>query len=180
MLVIIIIVSVVTASAASTLAASAGSAMGFGAGSTMAAATAGTAATAATATWTSVRDAAQKRGSKVIQALPDFSNGRKAFEHYAKQAKGVVLGGKGKALAKSDGADMPEFSSLDSYVSAAKSFWSPAMREGALQGTRADGSILRFEPSTGYFGVMRNGKINTFFRPEGDAGVRLKYFQEQL
>ncbi|MCQ2993172.1 DUF637 domain-containing protein [Pseudomonas syringae] len=50
MLVIIIIVSVVTAGAASTLAASAGSAMGFGAGSTMAAATAGTAATAATAT----------------------------------------------------------------------------------------------------------------------------------
>jgi filamentous hemagglutinin len=40
--------------------------------------------------------------------------------------------------------------------------------------------FLRFEPSTGYFGVMRNGKINTFFRPDGDAAARLKYFKDQL
>lgn len=112
--------------------------------------------------------------------MPEFSNGRKAFEHYAKHSKGVVLGGKGKATAKPDGADTPEFTSLDSYVSAARSFWAPSAREGILQGTRADGSILRFEPSTGYFGVMRNGRINTFFRPDGNAAARLKYFKDQL
>lgn len=81
---------------------------------------------------------------------------------------------------KVDGADLPEFSLLDSYVSAARSFWAPSARGGILQGTRADGSILRFEPATGYFGVMRNGKINTFFRPSGDAAAQLEYFKGQL
>ncbi len=109
--------------------------------------------------------------------LPEFTNGRKAFEHYAKHSKGVVLGKKGNVKAKPGGADVPEFASYDAYVGAASSFWSPSARKGILEGTRADGSILRFEPSTGYFGVMRNGKISTFFRPDGDG---LKYFKDQL
>ena len=92
----------------------------------------------------------------------------------------LILGKKGKAVAKPDGADVPEFISYDSYVSAARSFWAPSTRAGIHQGIRADGSVLRFEPSTGYFGVMRNGKINTFFRPDGDAAARLKYFKDQL
>ncbi|WP_241088464.1 filamentous hemagglutinin N-terminal domain-containing protein [Pseudomonas viridiflava] len=125
-------------------------------------------------------DGFQSEGGNALQLLPEFSNGRKAFEHYAKHSQGVVLGAKGKAVAKQDGADMPEFTSLDSYVSAARSFWSPSARSGIQQGVRADGSTLRFEPSTGYFGVMRNGKINTFFRPDGDAAAQLKYFKDQL
>ncbi|MEX5533295.1 RHS repeat-associated core domain-containing protein, partial [Pseudomonas syringae] len=125
-------------------------------------------------------DVVASQGPKGLQLLPDFSNRRKAFEHYAKHSQGVILGGKGKATAKPDGADVPEFTSLDSYVSAARSFWSPAARGGVLQGTRADGSMLRLEPSTGYFGVMRGGKINTFFRPSGDAAAQLKYFKDQL
>ncbi|MFL1418953.1 hemagglutinin repeat-containing protein [Pseudomonas fildesensis] len=125
-------------------------------------------------------DVVASQGPKELQLLPDFSNGRKTFEHYAKHSQGVILGGKGKATAKPDGADVPEFTSLDSYVSAARSFWSPAARGGVMQGTRADGSMLRFEPSTGYFGVMRGGKINTFFRPGGDAAAQLKYFKDQL
>ncbi|ODJ94837.1 hypothetical protein BB779_16465 [Pseudomonas viridiflava] len=125
-------------------------------------------------------DGFQSEGGNALQLLPEFSNGRKAFEHYAKHSQGVVLGAKGKAVAKQDGADMPEFTSLDSYVSAARSFWSPSARSGFQQGLRADGSTLRFEPSTGYFGVMRNGKMNTFFRPDGDAAAQLKYFKDQL
>ncbi|GAB0069186.1 hypothetical protein IBA8402_49540 [Pseudomonas syringae] len=39
---------------------------------------------------------------------------------------------------------------------------------------------LDFEPSTEYFGVMREGKINTFFRPSGNAAAQLKYFKDQL
>ncbi|MFM2482558.1 RHS repeat-associated core domain-containing protein [Celerinatantimonas sp. YJH-8] len=119
-------------------------------------------------------------GITALQPLPEFSNPQKAFEHYAKHTKGVVLGKKGKMKVKVGGADMPEFESLDDYLGAARSFWAPNARSGIVQGTRADGSILRFEPSSGYFGVMRNGKINTFFRPDGDAAARLKYFEEQL
>lgn len=88
--------------------------------------------------------------------MPECSNGRKAFQHYAKHSKGVILGGKGKSTAKPDGADTPEFTPLDSYVSAVRSFWVPSAREGIVQGARVDGSIFRVEPSTGYFGVMRN------------------------
>ncbi|MCK9739618.1 hypothetical protein [Pseudomonas syringae] len=117
---------------------------------------------------------------KKLQLLHDFSNGRKAFEHYVKHSQGVMLGGKGKATAKPDGANVPELTSLDSYVSAARSFWSPAARGGVLQRTRTDDSMLRFEPSTEHFGVMREGKINTFFRPSGDAAAQLKYFKDQL
>ncbi|WDE06523.1 hypothetical protein SG34_006280 [Thalassomonas viridans] len=116
----------------------------------------------------------------LLQVLPEFLNGRKAFEHYAKHSKGVIIGKKGKLKAKPGGADVPEFTSYDAYISAARSFWSPSVRSGVLQGTRADGSILRFEQSTGYFGVMRNGKISTFFRPDGDAAAQLKYFKDQL
>ncbi|MFC3195963.1 hypothetical protein ACFODZ_17060 [Marinicella sediminis] len=53
----------------------------------------------------------------------------------------------------------------DSYIAAARSFWAPNSRNGVMQDTRSsDGAIIRFEPSTGYVGVMQEGSISTFFR----------------
>ncbi len=50
-----------------------------------------------------------------------------------------------------------------------------------LEGVRANGDIVRFDPSTGYFGVRSpDGTIRTFFRPDGDASARLQYFYEQF
>jgi len=54
------------------------------------------------------------------------------------------------------------------------------MRDGVLQGIRSNGDIIRYEQATGYFGVMRNGKISTFFRPDGDEYDRYKYFVDAI
>lgn len=73
------------------------------------------------------------------------------------------------------GIDLPEFQTYAQYVGAARSFFS-GPGTGILEGTRADGALVRFDPATGYFGVMRNGAISTFFRPDNG----LAYFLEQF
>jgi hypothetical protein len=77
-------------------------------------------------------------------------------------------------------ADMLEFSTKHEYIAGARSFFSPAMRNGVLQGARSNGDIVRFEPSTGYFGIMRSGKISTFFKPNGNEYERYEYFLKNL
>lgn len=71
---------------------------------------------------------------------------------------------------------MPEFSSFGEYRSTARSFMSGGAGEDVLEGFRLNGDILRFDPTTQYFGVMsREGIIRTFFRPESQ-----NYFYEQF
>jgi len=98
--------------------------------------------------------------------------------HFAKHVKGVILRSNGVALPKPGGADMPEFTSFSTYRSTARSFFDPTPSPGVLQGYRADGDLLRVDPSTGYFGVLSpNGTIRTFFRPDGDP---VAYFRSQF
>lgn len=113
--------------------------------------------------------------------VPDFTNTASAFRHYAKHGRGAELGKKGKATAKAGGADVPEFRSFSEYRSAARAFHSGPASDGVLQGFRANGDIVRFDPATGYFGVRtQKGTIKTFFRPSGDENDRLKYFYQQF
>jgi hypothetical protein len=110
-----------------------------------------------------------------LEVVPNFADEAKAFEHYAKHSKGVVLRN-GKATVKAGGADVPEFATFADYRNAARSFMSGSGGSGTLNGFK-DGNLLRFDPSTGYFGVLSNkGVVRTFFRP--DDGIA--YFYEQF
>lgn len=49
--------------------------------------------------------------------------------------------------------------------------------KGVRQGKNQNGEIIRLDKKNGYFGVKtRNGRIKTFFRPNGDP---LNYFKGQ-
>ena len=118
---------------------------------------------------------AEGAGSALAR-VPDFRDTASAFAHYAAHVKGVRLGPLGSAALKVGGADLPEFGSFAEYRAAARSFMS-GPGEGTLQGFRAGGDLLRFDPANGYFGVLSpQGVIRTFFRP--DAGI--DYFLGQF
>jgi len=110
--------------------------------------------------------------------VADFASDRKALEHWAKHAKGVIMKPKGKLKAKAGGPDMPEFGSLSEYRSAARAFMGGGRPPGVSEALRqSDGALLRFEQSTGYFGIRSSDNvIRTFFRP--DRGYA--YFVEQI
>jgi filamentous hemagglutinin len=109
----------------------------------------------------------------------DFASEALSFQHYAKHSRGVVLVKKGQAVAKPGGADMPEFGSHGEYRNAAQEFMPRPSGDGFLEGIRPkDGAIVRFDPSTGYFGAMPNGIIRTFFRP--DFAAQMNYFNSQF
>jgi hypothetical protein len=127
-----------------------------------------------------LRGTSKVYGSKSgLSRIPDFADRKLAFKHYSKHVKGVVIRPKGQYRVKE--IDLPEFSSFDEYVQTARGFHSGAPGEGVLEGIRKGGEIVRFDPSTGYFGVRtQQGMIRTFFRPEGDAAARLQYFLDQF
>ena len=106
--------------------------------------------------------------------VPDFADNQRAFQHYAKHAKGVVLKPKGKATVKkgkpgaADGPDMPEFKTFAEYRAAARAFLSGPAPPGVLQGFDGD-DLLRVDPKSGYFGVLsKDGVIRSFYRPQPD------------
>ena len=78
----------------------------------------------------------------------------------------------------------PSFADPAAYENAAVDFMTQAERSGLHEGIRwSDGSILRVDESTGWFGVMRNGKINTFFipNPATNGGFSpVEYFLKQI
>jgi RHS repeat-associated protein len=127
-----------------------------------------------------VTSSASRSGSAAgagVVRVPDFASTAKAFEHYAKHARGVVLKPRGVAKAKSGGADVGEFRSFSHYRAEARRFLGDTPGAGVLQRTRPGGDILRVDPATGYFGVRtRDGVIRTFFRPDGDP---VAYFRGQ-
>ena len=128
-----------------------------------------------------VRGLTQNDKASEIVKRADFTDKFKAFEHYAKHVKGIVLKQNGQYLLKKGGADMPEFESLTEYSDAASSFMSGAPGNGVMQFTRQSGDIVRFDLNTGYFGVKTaNDVIRTFFRPAGDLQKQLGYFWEQI
>ncbi len=112
---------------------------------------------------------------------PDFASNILAAEHFAKHAKGVVARSNGRLRAKPGGADVPEFERLSEYRNAARDFHAGAPRPGVLEQTRPGGDLVRFDPSTGYFGIRtQGGVIRTFFRPSGNATQRLEYYRSQF
>lgn len=118
--------------------------------------------------------------SRAIQRLPNFADIQKAVEHYAKHVKGVIFKN-GESLTKPGGPDMPEFGSFGEYIDAARSFLSGPAADGVMQVIRASGDLVRFDPSTGYFGVLSSDQvIRTFFRPDGNEAQQLQYFLEQI
>lgn len=116
-----------------------------------------------------------------LAKVPDFANSGTAARHFAKHAKGVIAGPNGALRAKPGGADVPEFGTLREYVGAAREFHSGAPGKGVLEGVRGNGDFVRFDPSSGLFGIRtQGGTIRTFFRPDGDAAARLNYFYSQF
>jgi RHS repeat-associated protein len=111
-----------------------------------------------------------------LAKVPDFADTANAFEHYAAHVKGIRLGPNGAYALKAGGADMPEAGSFAQYRSAARSFMS-GPGEGTVQGIRAGGDLVRFDPASGNFGVLTpQGVIRTFFHP--DDGI--DYFLSQF
>lgn len=118
------------------------------------------------------------QAGRAVERVGDFASNQAAFRHYAKHAKGVVLGSRGSATAKPGGADMPEFGSFGSYRAAARQFMGGGKPPGAVEGIRRGGDLLRVDPKSGYFGIRSpGGVIRTFFRPDGDP---LSYFRSQF
>ena len=111
-----------------------------------------------------------------LTKVANFANNRLAAEHYAKHVKGVIDKGSVQKVSPF-GADMPEFTSFKNYVQAARKFNSGPTPSGVLEGVRANGDILRFDPATGNFGIRTpQGTIRTFFRPS----ERVDYFYKQF
>jgi RHS repeat-associated protein len=116
-----------------------------------------------------------------IEKVPNFANPQKAAEHYAKHARGVVVGKNGAMKAKPGGADMPEFDSVKDYVKAARDFNSGSPGEGIVQGVKKNKDFVRFEPGTGNFGIRTpGGIIRTYFRVSGSAEAQWKYFLKEF
>ena len=77
---------------------------------------------------------------------------------------------------------MPEFgSNPQEYIETGKRFMSGPIKDGIMSAYRTGGDLIRFQPSTGYFGTLSPDNIvRTFFRPDGDATAQLNYFLNQL
>ncbi|HUZ23326.1 MAG TPA: hypothetical protein VMV07_06125, partial [Streptosporangiaceae bacterium] len=111
-----------------------------------------------------------------LATVGDFRDTASAFTHYAKHVQGVILRN-GSATVKAGGADMPEFGSFSEYRAAARQFMGGGTPSGVMEGIRSNGDLLRFDPSSGYFGIQSGGGvIRTFFRPDDGIG----YFFQQF
>ena len=78
----------------------------------------------------------------------------------------------------------PPFANPAEYENGAVDFMTEPERSGLHEGLRSrDNAILRVDDSTGWFGVMRDGRINTFFIPDpakpGGASP-VDYFLQQI
>jgi len=111
--------------------------------------------------------------NEVSTDLPKFSN--EAY-HIGKHVTGTIP--------KLNGVpqDMPEFSvNPQEYIEAGKQFMSGPIKNGIMSAYRSGGDLIRFQPSTGYFGTLSPDNIvRTFFRPDGSGSDQLNYFLSQL
>jgi hypothetical protein len=115
-----------------------------------------------------------------LTTVPDFENTQSAFRHYAKHVRGVEIRGTDYRVWRL-GPDIPEFTSFNQYRTAARGFLSGPIGIESLQIVRQSGDVVRFNPSSGWFGVKSNeGTIRTFFRPQGSIVEQLAYFWRQV
>jgi RHS repeat-associated protein len=114
-----------------------------------------------------------------LERVGDFGNNRLAFEHYGKHVQGVNLRIPGNP--RYVGSDMPEFNNFSEYTHAARQFMGGGKPEGAIEGIRSGGDLVRLDPKSGYFGIRSgDGVIRTFFRPKGGPDGWLQYFYDQF
>jgi filamentous hemagglutinin len=80
------------------------------------------------------------------------------------------------------GRDVGATSAAD-YERLASDFLTGPLATGVLEKTRANGDIVRFDPATQLFGIIRpNGIIRTFFKPDPAVhglASNLDYFNAQ-
>lgn len=106
--------------------------------------------------------------------LPKFANSLKAFEHYAKHVKGIVIKKKGKYILKNGGADMPFYNTQSEYIAAAQKFFTQPGKN-VLTGFEKNGDKVMFDMDTGFFGVItKNNVIRTYFKPDDGVEYFLK------
>jgi hypothetical protein len=116
-----------------------------------------------------------------LARVADFATDDLAIGHFEKHSLGMARGKGGSVFMKRGGADMPEYQFPTEYRAAARAFMNGEPRPGVVQGTRANGEVVRFEPATGKFGVMRsNGTIKTYFRPNGTPTEQIRYFEREV
>ena len=73
---------------------------------------------------------------------------------------------------------MPEFGSFTAYRLAARKFMGAGKPADAMEGVRAGGDLVRFDPASGYFGIRSpGGVIRTFFRPDDGINYFLGEFK---
>jgi hypothetical protein len=108
--------------------------------------------------------------------VPDFASRDLAIYHFMKHTKSLERRPCGGLRVLAKRTDMPEFSTLSQYQPTARSFMSGPPRPGVLELTRADGTLVRYDPSSNYLGIRTpDGTVKTFFAP--DAGYA--YFLSQ-
>jgi RHS repeat-associated protein len=114
-----------------------------------------------------------------VERVGDFASNRLSFEHYAKHVQGVDLRVPGNP--RYVGSDLPEFNNFSDYKYAARQFMGGGTPEGAIEGIRPGGDLVRMDPKSGYFGIRSStGAIRTFFRPSGEPSDWLQYFYDQF
>jgi RHS repeat-associated protein len=120
--------------------------------------------------------AVARTGTALVR-VGDFANEARAFEHYSKHVKGVIVKPKGKFKLKKNGADVPEFATQAEYRAAARRFMQEDAPSNVISQFRGT-DLLRVDPQTGYFGIRaKDGTVRTFFRPDGDP---VAYFWEEV
>ncbi|MFD7865554.1 RHS repeat-associated core domain-containing protein [Streptomyces sp. NPDC059783] len=119
---------------------------------------------------------------------PDFSSTKSAVDHYVKHVRGLdfrLKKGLFRATRESTpvqlrSVDMPEFASVGgrrAYREAARDFMGGDGPDGSITHVALSGAIHRFDPASGYYGLVNSGgTISTFFRPADG----LRYFRRSI
>ncbi|MDT7723838.1 MAG: hypothetical protein QOI21_414 [Actinomycetota bacterium] len=126
------------------------------------------------------------RGANLVK-VADFLDDLKAFAHYAKHVRGVMLKN-GKSTVKAGGPDMPEFGSFDASRKAPRVMMGAGKSDGVIEGIRkSDRVLVRLDQNAGIIGFRSpDGVIKSFFRPTDPAGqmaqkdYAFKYFHDQF
>ncbi|MFE7245168.1 polymorphic toxin-type HINT domain-containing protein [Streptomyces sp. NPDC057580] len=119
---------------------------------------------------------------------PDFNSTKSAVDHYVKHVRGLdfrLKKGVFRATRESTpiqlrNVDMPEFSGVGgrrAYREAARDFMHGDGPYGSITHVAPSGAIHRFDPASGYYGLVNSGgTISTFFRPSDG----LSYFRRSI
>jgi hypothetical protein len=115
-------------------------------------------------------------GSPIVKKLellvqPEFRNRTLLLDHFAKHSKGILNKRNNAGVLKDvkvnpRGIDLPEYTTLNAYETAAKQMWSRNASINLLEKTLSNGDRIRWDRVNQTFGVLsKDGYIRTFFRP---------------